>query len=135
MEYQYYKRNIDGFLLAWSKENPPDRKPLLLRGARQVGKSSALRQLGKKFRYFLEINFEENKEVKSFFERSLSPQEICEQLALYYKTPIVPGETLLFLDEIQSCKPKPCFFLMKSKAALLLWKSSDIFMKNTQSFT
>jgi predicted AAA+ superfamily ATPase len=105
MKMQYLKRNIDETLLAWSHENPPDRKPLLLRGARQVGKSSALRHLGKQFKYFVEINFDENKEVKSFFDMPLSPQEICQQLALYFHTPIVPGETLLFFDEIQSCQP------------------------------
>ena len=104
MEKQYFKRNVDEILLSWSREKPPDRKPLLLRGARQIGKSSALRQLGKHFKYFVEINFDENKDVKSFFEGSLTPQEICEQLALYYHTPIIPGETLLFFDEIQSCQ-------------------------------
>jgi predicted AAA+ superfamily ATPase len=105
MEIQYFKRNIDEILLSWSRDAPPDRKPLLLRGARQVGKSSAVRQLGKQFKYFVEINFDENKEVRSFFEAPLSPQEICEQLALFYHTPIIPGETLLFFDEIQGCQP------------------------------
>jgi predicted AAA+ superfamily ATPase len=104
MENQYLKRNVDEILLTWSREKPPDRKPLLLRGARQVGKSSALRQLGKQFKHFIEINFDENKDVRSFFESSLAPQEICQQLALYYHTPIIPGETLLFFDEIQSCQ-------------------------------
>ncbi|MCL2761911.1 MAG: AAA family ATPase [Treponema sp.] len=103
MEDHYFKRNVDKTLFEWSRERPPDRKPLLLRGARQVGKSSALRQLGKQFKYFIEINFDENKEVKSFFDTSLSPQKICEQLSLYYHVPIIPGETLLFFDEIQSC--------------------------------
>jgi predicted AAA+ superfamily ATPase len=105
MENQYFKRNVDDILLAWSCEKPPERKPLLLRGARQVGKSSALRQLGKHFKYFLEINLDENKEVRSFFDSSLTPQEICQQLAIYYNTPIIPGETLIFFDEIQSCQP------------------------------
>ena len=104
MENQYLRRNIDDTLLAWSREKPPERKPLLLRGARQVGKSSAIRQLGSHFKYFVEVNFEENKEVRSFFDSSLSPVEICEQLALYYHTPITPWETLLFFDEIQSCE-------------------------------
>jgi uncharacterized protein len=104
METQYFKRNIDEILLSWSRDAPPDRKPLLLRGARQIGKSSAVRQLGKQFKHFVEINFDENKEVRSFFEAPLSPQEICEQLALFYHTPIIPGETLLFFDEIQSCQ-------------------------------
>jgi len=101
---QYLKRNIDDILLSWSREKPYDRKPLLLRGARQVGKSSAIRQLGTHFKNFVEINFDENKEIKSFFDSSLSPKEICEQLALYYHTPVIPGETLLFFDEIQSCQ-------------------------------
>ena len=105
MDLHYLKRNIDQILLTWTLEKPPDRKPLLLRGARQVGKSSAVRQLGKQFKYFIEINFDENKEVGSFFDSSLTPKEICEQLALYYHTPIIPGETLLFFDEIQSCQP------------------------------
>jgi predicted AAA+ superfamily ATPase len=104
MENRYLSRNIDTALLAWSGEPAPDRKPLLLRGARQVGKSSALRQLGKRFKYFVEINFDENKEAAQFFEGIHSPRELCSQLALYYHTPIVPGETLLFLDEVQSCQ-------------------------------
>jgi predicted AAA+ superfamily ATPase len=105
MKDQYLPRNIDTALLDWSKEPSSDRKPLLLRGARQVGKSSALRRLGKKFKHFVEINFDENKEAGRFFEDALSPREICSQLALYCHTPVVPGETLLFLDEIQSCPP------------------------------
>jgi predicted AAA+ superfamily ATPase len=58
MEKQYLKRNIDEILLSWSREKPPDRKPLLLRGARQIGKASAIRQLGKRFKQFVEINFD-----------------------------------------------------------------------------
>jgi len=63
MEIQYLKRNVDEILLSWSREKPPDRKPLLLRGARQVGKSSAIRQLGTHFKHFVEINFDEDKEI------------------------------------------------------------------------
>ena len=91
MEAQYFKRNVDEVLLAWSRGKPPDRKPLLLRGARQIGKSSAVRQLGKNFEHFVEVNFDENKEVRAFFETSLAPRQICEQLALYYHTPVIPG--------------------------------------------
>jgi len=61
--------------------------------------------LGRQFKHFIEINFEENKEAAALFDTSLSPQKICEQLALLYKTPIIPGETLLFFDEVQSCPP------------------------------
>ena len=100
----YFSRKIDADLSAWNKEH--GRKVLLLRGARQVGKSSAVRQLGKRFEYFLEVNFEEDKEVRAFFEGgSLSPKPICEQLSIRYGVPIVPGKTLLFFDEIQACIP------------------------------
>ena len=100
----YFFRNIDVELLAWSKAD--DHKVLLLRGARQVGKSSAIRNLGKYFEYFLEINFEEDIETRVFFEKgSLSPQPIIEQLTLKYGIPIIPGKTLLFFDEIQTCVP------------------------------
>ena len=97
----YFSRQIDKELRKWTDET--NRKPLILRGARQVGKSSAVRELGKRFKYFVEVNFDENKEVKKLFEQSFTPQEICQRLAFLYGTPIIPGESLLFLDEIQSC--------------------------------
>lgn len=100
---KYIKRHIDGRLQEWAANT--NRKTLMLRGARQVGKSSAVRELGKQFKYFVEVNFDENEDVKTLFEKSLSPQEICQQLSFLYDTPIVPGETLLFFDEIQSCLP------------------------------
>ena len=81
------------------------RKPLLLRGARQVGKSSAVRNLARSFTYFLEVNFESDREVHTFFEGNLDPAAICEKLSLYYNIPVRPGETLLFFDEIQVCLP------------------------------
>ncbi|MDR1632719.1 MAG: AAA family ATPase [Dysgonamonadaceae bacterium] len=101
----YINRTIDKSLLEW--KNEAERKPLLLRGARQVGKSSSVRELGKKFDYFLEINFEkkQNKKVKELFNTTSSPKTLCDELSLMYETPIVSGKTLLFLDEIQACIP------------------------------
>jgi len=95
------QRTIDNELSRW--KNSKTRKVLLLRGARQVGKTFSIRQLGKKFKNFLEVNFEETPEVKSIFKNSLNPHHLCEKLSLYFKTSIKPGETLLFLDEIQAC--------------------------------
>jgi predicted AAA+ superfamily ATPase len=95
------KRLIDKELLAW-KENK-DRKVLLVRGARQVGKTFSIRQLGRSFKYFVEVNFEELKDVRVFFDGSLSPDEIVRNLSIYFSTPIIPSETLLFFDEIQAC--------------------------------
>lgn len=103
MENKYLSRKIDSQLLLWSKEE--DRKPLLIRGARQVGKSSAVRHLGSQFDYFIEINFEQRADVRVLFEKNMSPQDICENISLLYNTPITPGKTLLFFDEIQASIP------------------------------
>lgn len=103
-EAKYFKRNIDNELENWTKET--SRKPLLLRGARQVGKSSAVKHLAKKFDYFLEINFEENKDARNVFETSnLTPTLLCEKLYSIYDIPIIAGKTLVFFDEIQACVP------------------------------
>ncbi|WP_293669276.1 AAA family ATPase [uncultured Parabacteroides sp.] len=100
---KYLRRTIDAELKKWAEAE--SRKPLLLRGARQVGKSSAVRNLARSFTYFLEVNFESDREVHTFFEGNLDPAAICEKLSLYYNIPVRPGETLLFFDEIQVCLP------------------------------
>lgn len=99
----YLKRNIDKELLEW--KNSKKRKPILLRGARQVGKTLSVQHLGEQFEYFIEINFEENKQIHSLFEGNLFPAEICENLSAVYGVPIISGKTLLFFDEIQACIP------------------------------
>ena len=99
MEKNYLARSIDVALLEW-KESPL-RKPLLVRGARQVGKSSSVRHLGETFKYFLEVNLERNPEVVEIFKGNRDVRDIVRKLHDYYDVPIVPGETLLFLDEIQ----------------------------------
>lgn len=96
------KRNIDKYLLDWKHHE--SRKVMLLRGARQVGKTYSVRQLGKTFKYYIEINFELDKDVKVFFENSINPQNLIEKLSAYYQIPIKNNQTLLFLDEIQECK-------------------------------
>ena len=95
------KRSIDHFLEEWRKRS--ERRSLLMRGARQVGKTYSVRQLGHTFEHFSEINFEETPEAGSVFEQSLDPKSITEWLSAYSATPIVPGKTLLFFDEIQAC--------------------------------
>ena len=105
MSNHYLERTIDKELIEWKKD--PERKPLLLRGARQVGKSSTVQEFGKQFDYLLEINFDkkESRDAKIIFEKSSSPKRICDELSILYDTPIIPDRTLLFLDEIQSCLP------------------------------
>ncbi len=97
----YYRRNIDIELKNWSETK--ERKPLLLRGARQVGKTSAVRHLAESFDFFAEIDFNERKDIHYLFDGTYSPQEICSLLSLQLHIPIEPGKTLLFFDEIQAC--------------------------------
>ncbi len=99
MEAKYLARNIDQALLDW--KDSPRRKPLLLRGARQVGKSSTVRNFGKNFKYFLEVNVERNPEVIEFFKGNRDARSITNKLSDFFDIPVIPGETLLFLDEIQ----------------------------------
>lgn len=99
---RYLRRLIDDALLEWAKSTV--HKPLLLRGARQVGKSWAVRHLGENFKYFVEINFEKNPEYKSVFLQNLDVDRIISQLTILTGKPIVDNETLLFLDEIQDCR-------------------------------
>ncbi len=96
----YYKRHIDQYLLAWKES--AQHKPLLLRGARQVGKSSAVRELGKHFKYFIEVNLEKNITLQKLFGDDINIHTICSQLSAIYKIPIISGETLIFIDEIQA---------------------------------
>ncbi len=98
---EYIQRNIDSELTAWKEDSM--RKPLLLRGARQVGKSSAVKNFGRQFKYFAEVNFERNKAIKTFFQGDIDVRLIAEKISSYINVPIEAGKTLLFLDEIQEC--------------------------------
>ncbi|MBQ9164670.1 MAG: ATP-binding protein [Bacteroidaceae bacterium] len=98
----YYKRNIDYQLEIWRKAT--DHKPLLIRGARQVGKSTAVRQLGKRFKYFMEVNLEKRTDLHQFFTANIDVKRICQLLSVTLGIPVIPGETLLFIDEIQECE-------------------------------
>lgn len=100
---EYIERKIDAELLAWREES--DRKPLLLRGARQVGKSSAARRLSRQFDNYVEVNFESDKKVHELFSGNLTAKELVAKLSLFYDAPIVVGKTLLFFDEIQASLP------------------------------
>jgi len=95
----YIERPIDSLLLEW--KNSERRKPLLLRGARQVGKSWAVEHLGEMFDYFIEVNFEKRPEMLDVFQKIHDVHELTANLSMYYNTPVIPGRTLLFLDEIQ----------------------------------
>lgn len=97
----YFNRLIDNVLLQW--KNSSEHKPLLLRGARQVGKSSAVKHFGESFRYYIEINFEKQPTYKQLFTTDLDVHRITSQIAAISGMPVVEGQTLIFLDEIQEC--------------------------------
>ena len=94
-------RDIDIILNDWKKS--AIRRPLIVRGARQIGKSYSIQQFGKNsFEHFVEINFEYQPALKQAFT-TFDPQEIITTLSLITGSSIIPGTTLLFLDEIQEC--------------------------------
>ena len=82
-----------------------DRKALLITGARQVGKTYIIREVGKAtFDSFIEINFLENRTAQSLFENAKSSADILLRISAIADQPLIPGETLIFFDEVQECK-------------------------------
>ncbi len=97
------KRNIIKDLLIW-KNRTKDRMPLLLYGARQVGKTYILREFGRQFyKNTAYINLETNQTVSSYFTENIEPERIIRFLETEVHERITPGETLIILDEIQTC--------------------------------
>lgn len=98
------KRKIEARLLAW-KDKTANRMPLLINGARQVGKTYTLRQFGaEQFKNVVYINLETNLTVASYFSDNISPERLIRYLEASTGERIVAGETLIILDEIQSCE-------------------------------
>lgn len=97
-----YKRKIIRFLSDWSKK--PHKEALLIKGARQVGKTTVVREFGKKnYRSFVEINFELDPNAKTAFDGKRDTKTIIGNLSLMGYGPFIEGKTLVFFDEIQSC--------------------------------
>lgn len=97
----YFARTIDTHLEDWSTE--PGRKPLLLRGARQTGKTSSVRHLGASFELFLELNLERYADL-ALVRSCRSPDELLQALMARHNLLRLPARTLLFFDEIQERK-------------------------------
>lgn len=77
---------------------------LMLTGARQTGKTYAIRQYGRKYKSFIEINFIEQPEATDLFKKVYSADEILMRLSALVETPLIKGETLIFFDEVQECE-------------------------------
>jgi len=84
--------------------NSQPKKALLITGARQVGKTFIVREYGKIFDSFIEINFLENKLANSLFEYASNSKDLLLRLSALTNKPLIPGKTLIFLDEVQECK-------------------------------
>lgn len=96
------KRKAYDRLLAWKAD--PGRRALLIDGARQVGKTFLVREFAREhYPVFVEINFTETPEAKAIFDGNLDANTLIPLISSFVGTALVPGETLIFLDEIQEC--------------------------------
>ena len=97
------EREIINKFKVW--KDAPDRKPILLRGARQIGKTWAMETFGKEcFKYCVKFDFDRQQELKSVFQVSKDPKRLIKELTLFCEQPIIAGETLMIFDEIQECE-------------------------------
>ena len=95
-----FDRRIIEYLRDW--KDKPSRKPLVVRGARQVGKTSAILIFGKSyFKEIVHLNLEKNEHLR-WFKKALSLQDLLNILQVNWKAKLIPGETLIFIDEIQN---------------------------------
>lgn len=96
------KRNAIQNLIQWKSSE--DRKPMVLKGARQVGKTWLMKEFGQSYYdNYVYFNFDEEDELKSIFETNKNPRRIIELLSLICGDKIEPGKTLIIFDEIQEC--------------------------------
>lgn len=98
----YLKRNAIQELIKWKASE--ERKPMVMRGARQVGKTWLMKEFGQNYyKSYVYVNFDEEEELKSIFEANKNPYRIIELLSMIAGEKIMPGETLVIFDEIQEC--------------------------------
>ena len=98
----YMNRNVIQELIAW--KNSEERKPMVLKGARQVGKTWIMKEFGKTYyNSYAYFNFDEDDELKSIFEINKNPHRIIELLSMISGEKILAGDTLIIFDEIQEC--------------------------------
>ncbi len=96
------KRNAINSLIQW--KNSDERKPMVLKGARQVGKTWLMKEFGKNhYKNFVYFNFDEEDELKSIFETNKNPHRIIELLSMISGEKILPKDTLIIFDEVQEC--------------------------------
>lgn len=96
------RRLIENSLMAWKQQS--DKKPLIIKGARQVGKTTTIREFAKQnYENLIEINFEKDLNYIKLFQRTHNPKDILEYLQIEYMNIPFNKQTLFFMDEIQAC--------------------------------
>lgn len=99
--WKYMERKIINKLIEW--KNSKNRKPLIIHGARQVGKTYIIKQFGKEYYdNLIYVNFETNQELSDQITDNINASYIIHKLELFYGEKIIPGKTLIFFDEIQA---------------------------------
>ena len=103
MDKKLLKRKIDNFLIEW--KNNPERMPLIVKGARQIGKTESIRHFAcNNYSHLVEINFILQKQYRDIFDDGFEVDTILKNIS--FKNPdfeFIPGQTLIFFDEIQAC--------------------------------
>ncbi|RLD11807.1 MAG: hypothetical protein DRI44_02705, partial [Chlamydiae bacterium] len=95
-----FDRNLETYLINW--KNRLDRKPLVVRGARQVGKTFTIKKFGNEcFDNIIYLNLERPEDLE-LFDENISVQKFIELIQLKFNSSLIPGKSLLFIDEIQS---------------------------------
>lgn len=86
-------------------KSTPNRKPILIKGARQIGKTWVMEEFGRKcYEYFVKFDFDEQQELRSVFQTTKDPHRIIRELSLFSDVPLLPEKTLIIFDEIQECE-------------------------------
>ena len=101
MEYKL-RRKIDDYLINWKKN--PDRMPLIIKGARQIGKTSSIEHFAESYKNFVEINFIDEPQYTKIFSSGYSPDNVIKEISFINPAfKFVPHETLILFDELQAC--------------------------------
>ena len=97
------KRKVDQFLIEW--KNNPEKMPLIVKGARQIGKTESIKNFAKNnYKNVIEINFVLQKQFKDIFDDGFEVDNIIKNISLHNPNlEFIPGETLIFFDELQDC--------------------------------
>ncbi len=97
------RRDIIDRLIEW--KDSAERKPILLKGARQIGKTWVMEEFGRKnFDYYAKFDFDRQPELKNIFQTTKEPSRLLKELTLFTDVPLLPGKTLIIFDEIQECE-------------------------------